>query len=120
MSNSKPEQELVIACDFCAFTPEEREQHSRLAGELFAAVREVRELADGYSFRLPEDSAMLYKVADFIRHERVCCPFWTFNITVEAQGGAIWLQLTGPDGAKQTGMSEVVNLLNGEAAAGLR
>src|SRR5687767_12014387 len=122
MSNSKPQQETVIACDLSVFTPEQRDYHIALAGEVFAAVTEVGELPDGYTFRLPGDSSMLFKLAEFIRDERLCCPFWTFGVTVEPPGGSIWLQLTGPDGAKQAVVAELVHLLdvNVAAAAGLR
>jgi hypothetical protein len=122
MSNPKQEQETVIACDLTVFTEEQREQHITLAGEIFAAVDKVGELADGYTFRLPGDSAMVFKLAEFIRDERLCCPFWTFGVTLEPPGGAIWLQLTGPDGAKQAVVAELVGLLDTEVAAtaGLR
>jgi hypothetical protein len=119
---SNPKQEVVIACDLNVFTPEQRDYHIALAGEVFAAVTQVGELPDGYTFQLPGDSAMVFKLAEFIRDERLCCPFWTFGVTVEPPGGSIWLQLTGPDGAKQAVVSELVGLLDAEvaAAAGLR
>ena len=122
MSNSKPEHEVAIACDLSVFTPEQRDYHLALAGEVFAAVTQVGDLLDGYTFQLPGDSAMVFKLAEFIRDERLCCPFWTFGVTVEPPGGAIWLQLTGPDGAKEAVVAELAGLLdaNVAAAAGLR
>jgi hypothetical protein len=32
---------------------------------------------------------------DFVADERRCCPFITFTITVAADGGPVWLHLTG-------------------------
>src|SRR5690242_18413351 len=94
----KPEQ--VIACDLTVFAPSELEQHLAVCAELFGAAREVRDLPLGYAFRLSEDAAVLSKVADFIRNERRCCPFESYTIRVEPYGGAIWFELTGPEGFK--------------------
>ena len=66
MSQTKQEQEAVIACDLNVFTPEQLEHHLAVCETLFAAVREVRDLPDwlcvSAAGRLV-DAAML---ADFI------------------------------------------------------
>ncbi|HYN23230.1 MAG TPA: hypothetical protein VE078_19885 [Thermoanaerobaculia bacterium] len=87
-----------FACDMSAIAPSERGQHLAAIAEVFGAVTEIRELPDGYSFRLPND--MVLKVADFIFKERLCCPFFGFALQVEPEGGALWLSLTGRDGVK--------------------
>jgi hypothetical protein len=43
----------------------------------------------------------LLAVARWIVDERRCCPFFTFAIEREPAPGALWLRITGPEGAKQ-------------------
>ena len=39
-------------------------------------------------------------LAEFIGRERLCCPFFHFEIVVEANGGSIWLRLMGGEDVK--------------------
>lgn len=114
--------ERALACDLSAFTPEQREHHIAQAPLLFATVQEVRELPDGYSFRVPEAADVLAQIADFIAYERLCCPFFNFGLTVEPYGGAIWIHLSGEDGVKELIQAEMGPYLPEAvaAAAGLR
>jgi len=105
MSSSNTESS--ITCDLSAFTPAQREHHIATSPLLFAMVQEVRNLPDGYSFRLPEYSDTLAKIADFIAHEKLCCPFFNFGITVEPYGGPIWLSLSGEEGVKELIQTEI-------------
>ena len=74
---------------------------------VFGAVQEIRELPDGYSFRLANETALLLKVADFLAKERLCCPFFGFALQIEAEGGAVWLSLTGREGVKPFIQAEI-------------
>ena len=87
--------EIPIACDLTAIPAEHREHHSAIAEQLFVAVLEIRELPDGYAFRLPEEPRMLLKAAEFVSLERLCCPFFGFALEIEPEGGPLWLKLTG-------------------------
>ena len=99
--NTELEQTAAIACDLSAIPAEERERHATSGEQLFATVQEVLELADGYALRLPTTSDILLKAARFIANERLCCPFFSFGLEVEASGGPLWLQLKGAAGVKQ-------------------
>lgn len=92
--------ESPIFCNMNALTKEQRQRHKALSVELRAAVQEIRELPDGYSFRLPSDEAMLQKAVEWVTMERRCCPFIAFGIEVEREGGPLWLKLTGREGVK--------------------
>lgn len=100
-------KESPFACDMTAIEPGERGRHMATIGELFHAVEAVRDLPNGYAFRLPNKADMLIKAAEFISLERLCCPFFGFNIGVEAEGGPLWLSLTGRDGVKPFIRAEV-------------
>ncbi len=79
--------------------------------ELFHTVTEIRELSNGYSFRLPNESDVLLKAAEFIALERLCCPFFGFALEVAPEGGSAWLSLTGRDGVKPFIQAEIGNHL---------
>ena len=75
--------------------------------KLFRAVESIRELPNGYSFRLPTESDVLLTAADFIALERLCCPFFGFGLEIEREGGAVWLSLTGREGVKPFIVAEI-------------
>ncbi len=56
---------------------------------------------------------MLIKAAEFISLEKLCCPFLSLEIEVEAEGGPVWLRLTGREGVKAFIREEVSGLLGG-------
>lgn len=112
-------EQTPIACDLSAIDSAERERHTLTAQELFAAVVEVKELADGYAFRLPVDHLMLRSAADWIANERLCCPFFNFSLDIEAESKALWLSLTGSEDVKMFIRAEFGNVLSEGVAAGL-
>jgi hypothetical protein len=87
-----------IACNLNVFTPEQRAEHEARAERVFAARMETQPTADGYRFRLP--AALWSEAAAFVNLERLCCPFWDFRLELQS-GGALWLTLDGPPGAKE-------------------
>ena len=58
--------------------------------ELFSRLEEIRELADGYEFRLADDSSVITIAAEFISIEKLCCPFLNFGLEIKAEGGPVW------------------------------
>jgi hypothetical protein len=104
-------EESPIACDMSAIDPGLRAGHVATGAQLFRAAEEIRELPDGYAFRLPPDDDTLLKTAEFISLERLCCPFLGFALKVEPEGGPVWLRLTGREGVKAFIREEVSGLL---------
>ncbi len=90
----------MVACALT--TPELRAREQALQREVFAGLLAVRELADGYTLQFPGDAAWLDTLAEFIRFERECCPFFTFDLHLHCapEHGPLWLSVRGPDGAK--------------------
>ena len=124
MIDRLPKSESAIACDPNAIPADQRERWGETGKQVYAAVQEVRELQDGYQFRLPTDSAMLIKTAEYIMNERLCCAFLRFTVEVEPNRGPFWLRLTGDMGVKEylRSVIETNDLLNEQVAkaAGLR
>jgi len=96
-----------------AIEPGTRAGHIEAGGRLFRATSEIRELPDGYAFRLAPDAETLVTAAKFISLERLCCPFLGFALEVELEGGPVWLRLTGREGVKAFIREEVADLLGG-------
>lgn len=68
--------------------------------ELATKRQEVKELPNGYAFRYAMDSDTFRQAAEFVTLERLCCPFFEFELAAEKADGAMWLRLTGPEGVK--------------------
>jgi len=93
--------EISLACDLSALTDEQWERHRELYHQLRADVKEVKELEDGYAFRHSADGGVLLAIAQFVATERLCCPFFEFEISVGRGGGPVWLRMSGEGGAKR-------------------
>lgn len=94
-------QESPFACIMTDLTPNQRTRTFELLDELKAKKQEVKELSDGYAFRYPMDWEMFRNTAEFVTYERLCCPFFDFDLIVEREGGDMWLKLTGREGVKE-------------------
>jgi hypothetical protein len=101
------EKESPFACDMTAIAADQRDAHLGTINKLFQAVQSMRELPNGYSFRLPNESYVLLTAAEFIALERRCCPFFGFSLEIEREGGAVWLSLTGREGVKPFILAEI-------------
>lgn len=86
-----------LACVPGAIPPAERAAHFTHLTRLFGvAVRERRELPDGYAYRFDADA--FDELARWIAHERRCCPLLRFTLELSAEGDPVWVRLTGPAG----------------------
>jgi hypothetical protein len=100
-SDEATANESPIACNLGALTPAQLWRKEELGSRLWASVQETKELPDGYAFRLPADSGSLQTAGEWVGLERVCCPFFSFGVEAEREGGPVWLRLTGREGVKQ-------------------
>ena len=63
-------------------------------------ILETIELSDGYAFRFPGTDKVLDELTEFIKTERTCCDFFIFGLSISGDKSEAWLELTGPEGAK--------------------
>jgi type IV pilus biogenesis protein CpaD/CtpE len=98
---NKVTNESPIACNMAALSDDQRKRILVLVKQIRTAGQEVRELPDGYALRLPAESATVRDVAEYITLERMCCPFFRFEMEVEQEGGPMWIRLTGREGVKE-------------------
>lgn len=61
---------------------------------------ERQDLPEGYRFRFGPDGDTLQRIARAMAAERQCCRFLTFHLIAEADGGPIWLDVSGPEGTR--------------------
>ena len=86
---------------------EQRHRHREIADSLFHTVNEIKELHNGYTFLLPAISGNLIQAAEFISLERLCCPFFNFNLELKSDSQTLWLHITGDEGIKPFILAEL-------------
>ena len=89
-----------IACNILAISAVQRPRYNDLVSRLRAAMRDRRELTDGYESLLDSTKITEPEVSEWIAMERLCCPFLIFQF--EGAGEHSRLTMRGPDGAIQS------------------
>lgn len=93
-------KESPFACNVSALDASQRERWQGLLEKLAKLKQEVNELPDGYAFRFAAESRTIQELAEFIGYERLCCPFFDFELAIGREGGPVWLRLKGRKGVK--------------------
>jgi hypothetical protein len=101
MISATAANDLPIVCDPNALTTEQSERWMVVGKQMYQAIQEVRELPNGYAFRLPSDADMLMIVAEDLSLDRLCCPFILYTLEITPAGGPLWLSFTGGEGVKE-------------------
>lgn len=94
------DNDTSFACNMAALDAEEKTRVLDLLEELKAKRLEVKEMPNGFAFRYAMDADTFLQAAEFITLERRCCSFFEFELSIEKEGGAMWLRLKGPEGVK--------------------
>lgn len=81
----------------CKLSADERDRRRPRVEALFGEVREREETDRGYAFRFDPDDETFERLSAFVDAERKCCPFFRFEITIEPNREAIWLEVGGDD-----------------------
>ena len=68
---------------------------------LFKYAAEIQELEDGYAFKFRRSELLIRRIADYILFEGQHSPQLTFALVLEPNGGALWLEIRGPESEKQ-------------------
>ena len=101
VEQKKAAQESPLACNMLALNAEERKRHKAVSEQMRAAVKEAQPLPDGYGLRFEATQSTILLVSEFIARERLCCPFFRFELTAEQENGPLWLRLRGREGVKK-------------------
>lgn len=92
--------ESSFVCNTSALNDDERRQHKAVVEKLRALVRSTDELPDGYALRFDSGKENILLLSEFIAREKLCCPFFGFDLVVEPESGPLWLRLRGREGVK--------------------
>jgi hypothetical protein len=99
MKNEKRD-DAPFMCRLDALDTAQRARYQDVRKLLHTGVQEVKELPDGYAFRLSADSSTILLAAEWITFERRCCPFFNFALDIESEKQSLWLSVTGREGVK--------------------
>lgn len=94
----------------------ERDRHLVLSRKLLAAISTRQELINGYRLGVSAAEMTLLHLAEWISLESQCCPFLDFRLESLRDRSIHWLEITGPEGAKEAMAAELWKM--GEVAAG--
>lgn len=90
-----PSDDTPIACDMSALS--DPEGHANASEALFMEREDERKVGGGYAFRFPGTIEYAERALEFVRRERQCCPFLTFEIAFEPEGEGVWLYMGGDE-----------------------
>lgn len=82
-------------------TPELQERKKTLIADLKEKMLEKIETDRGFKYRFEGSDKMLDLLNSFIKTERLCCDFFTFNLVIASESESVWLELSGPEGIKE-------------------
>jgi hypothetical protein len=91
--------ELPVAC---TLTPDAlRARRAGLLSDLLGRAESREDLPEGLRLRFAPTAETLATIARAVEAERHCCRFLRFEITVEPDGGPVFLELSGPVGTRE-------------------
>lgn len=79
----------------------QKQRYKEIIDKLGNSRQAIKELNDGYAFRFKAESQMILEAAEFIVYERLCCPFFNFELAFEQDTNRLWLRLRGQEGIKE-------------------
>ena len=86
----------------CTLTPDGlRARREGLLSDLLHRAVDREELPEGLRLRFAPTADTLSAIARAVEAERHCCRFLRFAVTVEPDGGPMFLELTGPRGTRE-------------------
>jgi hypothetical protein len=74
---------------------------TQLLPGVVAAAKARYAIENGFRLEFQPDSEVLASIVRMIDAERQCCQFLRFQLTIEAAGGPVVLEVTGPPGSRE-------------------
>jgi hypothetical protein len=89
---------VPLACNMNAFNAQQRVRYGELKRALFPRAAQITFLENGLEISHEADARTILELAEFATLERLCCPFFTFNLEIAPNQAGSKLTLTGPEG----------------------
>lgn len=93
--------DAAFVCNMHALSESRRIRCGEIIQKFDESRQSVKELSNGYAFRFKAEAQMIQDAAEFIVYERLCCPFFDFELAVEQDSNRLWLRLSGQEGVKE-------------------
>ena len=91
--------DLPIAC---TLTPDALQaRRTGLLADLLRRIDGREDLPNGIRLQFTSTAETLTTIASVVEAERHCCRFLRFGITIEPDGGPVFLELSGPLGTRE-------------------
>lgn len=97
--NSKNNADCDISCRLNSALL--RKRKSTVIRELVEKIILTEELNEGYCFTFNYSEEILFRLTEFIKLEKECCPFFNLNLSIQGNSNTISLSLGGPEGTKE-------------------
>jgi hypothetical protein len=91
--------ELPVACNLMPAELQERRRN--VLSKVLSAVTDTTELENGFQYRFKSEGELIAELGKLIQLEHKCCPFLSFRLTDESEGGSVLLEMTGPEETKE-------------------
>lgn len=91
-------EKTALSCKLT--TSELQKRRETVIASIKSQLVEKKELENGYAFKFPGSDKMVDELTEFIKTERECCDFFTFNLSISGDKSTAWLELTGVEGVK--------------------
>ena len=102
----------------CTLQPGElNARATQLLPGVVAAAKARYAIENGFRFEFQPDSEVLASIVRMIDAERQCCQFLRFQLTIEAAGGPVVLEVTGPPGSQEF-LDAMIEPVHRDAQAG--
>ena len=84
----------------CTLSGEQVPERRRVIQALLKRLIEIRELDEGLEFIFPGEERLISELVEFLRFERNCCRFLSFELRFEPEQGPVRLRILGAPAAK--------------------
>lgn len=88
-------------------TAEFQERKATVIAELKGMMTKKKELKEGYAYKFAGSDEVVAKLNEFIKTEKECCDFLSFNLVVSKDKSSAWLEITGAEGVKDFIKTEI-------------
>ncbi len=88
----------VISCKLTS--PEFQKRKREVIALLKTKLLQRKELDNGFQYTFKGSDEILDNIVSFIKTERRCCDFFTFNLSIQDDSKNILLNITGPKAQK--------------------
>ena len=92
--------EVPVACNPKAIPENSKPRYTALAKQLRGSIVSKRSIRGGYELGLDSGRIGFAEAAEWVSLERLCCPFWRFQLATGEAEDRWTLRIVGPRAAK--------------------